>query len=219
MADLIHANYRLLIVLPRFGLKLGFGERTIEDVCRENQVSVNLFLLVCNVHTFGHYLPDGRELDSFSLDDLIQYLQSSHHYYLQERIPAIQRQLYDITHCCAMKYGEVLERFFDGYRQELAKHFEYEERVVFPYVHELACGPRKTGYSIGQFEKNHSNIEDKLNDLKNIIIKYLPDTYDSAHRNDILFGLFMLEDDLNKHTLIEEKILVPLVSRLEGGTE
>lgn len=219
LVELIHINYRLLLVLPRFGIKLGFGDGTIDEVCQRNGVSVSLFLLVCNLYTFEGYLPDEEELFSFTVDDLMLYLQRSHQYYLEERIPAIRVQLLEITHCCVLKYGDVLERFFDDYWQELAKHLDYEERVVFPYIHDLVCGPRNTGYTIEQFEKNHSNIEDKLNDLKNIIIKYLPDSYDSAHRNDILFGLFLLEDDLNKHTLVEEKVLIPLVGRLEGGRE
>lgn len=70
-------------------------------------------------------------------------------------------------------------------------------------------------YSISQFEKNHSNIEEKLNDLKNIIIKYLPDTGSPELLNTLLFDLFELEDDFRKHTLIEDKILVPLVEQFE----
>lgn len=215
LGDLIHANYNLLPVLPRFGINLGFGDRTIEEVCQRNGVSVNLFLMVCNVYTFDDYLPDEKELESFSLDDLMIYLQNSHKYYIGERIPGIQKELLEITSRCEAKYGTVLERFFDEYQQEVASHLNYEEDTVFPYIHNLVLEPHNTNYRIENFEKNHSNIEDKLNDLKNIIIKYLPDTDDSSHRSDILFHLFLLEDDLNKHTVIEDKILVPLVTRLE----
>lgn len=216
LADLIYANYNLLPVLPRFGINLGFGDRTIEEVCLRNGVSVNLFLMVCNVYTFDDYLPDDEELESFTVDDLMVYLQNSHEYYIGVRIPGIHKELLAITSCCDDKYGKVLERFFDEYRQEVANHLSYEEETVFPYIHNLTVDSRNTDFRIENFEKNHSNIEDKLNDLKNIIIKYLPDANDSSHRNDILFHLFLLEEDLNKHTVIEDKILVPLVMRLEG---
>ena len=36
MSDLICGNYTLLQVMSRFGLSLGVGEATIEEVCRAN---------------------------------------------------------------------------------------------------------------------------------------------------------------------------------------
>ena len=38
MADLVHANYRLLYVLPRFGIQLGFGDKSIEEICRAHNL-------------------------------------------------------------------------------------------------------------------------------------------------------------------------------------
>ena len=36
MADLVGADYRLLTVIYRLGIKLGFGEKTVEETCRES---------------------------------------------------------------------------------------------------------------------------------------------------------------------------------------
>ena len=58
MSDLIQANYRLLRVLPRFGIHLGFGDKSVVEVCRAQGVSMELFLLVCNISTFDDFLPD-----------------------------------------------------------------------------------------------------------------------------------------------------------------
>ena len=68
---------------------------------------------------------------------------------------------------------------------------------------------------IDQFEQNHSNIEDKLADLINIIIKYLPGKLRTADRISMLQDLNALSADLNRHALIEDKILVPFVEYLE----
>ena len=38
MADLVGADYRLLTVIYRLGIKLGFGEKTVEETCRESGV-------------------------------------------------------------------------------------------------------------------------------------------------------------------------------------
>ena len=55
MSDLIQANYRLLRVLPRFGIHLGFGDKSVAEVCRAQGVSMELFLLVCNISTFDDF--------------------------------------------------------------------------------------------------------------------------------------------------------------------
>lgn len=218
MADLIHANYRLLFVLPRFGIRLGLGDKSIGEVCRQHNVSTTLFLLVCNIYTYDDFLPEAGELYSFSAEELTQYLHCSHEDYIQHQIPEIQQQVRALMENCEAKNATILQEFFDGYCREVTNHFQYEESVVFPYVHNLSVGESANrGYSIGQFEENHSNIEEKLSDLKNILIKYLPDSKAGGVRQKLLLDLFLLEDDLNKHSLIEDRILVPLVEQLEGG--
>lgn len=216
LSDLIHSNYRLLFVLPRFGIRLGFGEKSVREVCAERGIPADFFLLVCNVYTFDEYLPRNSELSSFGTDELIAYLKSSHRDYLEERLPGIRRDVLDMVARCGTCHGRTLEHFFGDYLAEVVNHFRYEEEEVFPYIESLASGrPVANGYTIGQFERNHTNIEEKLADLKNILIKYLPDDCPSEKQNRALLDLFLLEDDLNKHTLIENKILVPVVMQLE----
>lgn len=215
LADLILTNYKLLLVLNRFNIHLGFGEKNVEEICAKQGIPTSLFLLVCNVYTFADYLPQDDELQSFNAESLITYLQNSHCYYKEKCLPAIKRQLDKIAEQANSKPAQILQQFYDNYQAEVLNHFDYEETVAFPYADHLAKGNLTEAYSISQFEKNHSNIEEKLNDLKNIIIKYLPDAGLSEELNTLLFQLFELEDDFRKHTLIEDRILVPLVLQLE----
>ena len=39
LADLIHTDYRLLLLLPRFGLNLGFGDKSVQECCKQHQIS------------------------------------------------------------------------------------------------------------------------------------------------------------------------------------
>ena len=39
MSDLICDNYSLLMVMSRFGLSLGFGDKTVQEVCEAQGVS------------------------------------------------------------------------------------------------------------------------------------------------------------------------------------
>ena len=215
LADLIHADYRLLLLLPRFGMNLGFGDKTVRECCEANQVPADLFLMIANIYTFEHYLPSAKAIEKLDINQLIQYLQRSHSYYLDNRIQAIQEYLEAIYGNCEAQHKKILNRFFQDYKKEVINHFEYEENTVFPYILHMST-QKTTGYNIEIFEENHSNIDDKLNDLKNIIIKYLPGDSSLMERTNVLFDIFSLEEDLMKHTLIEDKILIPLVQKLEN---
>ena len=70
-------------------------------------------------------------------------------------------------------------------------------------------------YSINDYEKDHDNVEEKLYDLKNIIIKYLPSSQNDKQYFNLLKELFLLENDLNEHSRIEDLILVPKVEAME----
>lgn len=215
LADVLFANYKLLLVLNRFNIHLGFGEKSVDEVCRSQGIPASLFLMVCNVYTFGDYLPEREELQSLDADSLLGYLQNSHYYYKGKCLPGIQAKLDALAERVNNRPAQILQRFYSGYQAEVLNHFEYEEATAFPYIEALLSGRATEAYSIGQFEKNHSNIEEKLNDLKNILIKYLPDTGEQEILGDLLFDLFELEDDFRKHTLMEDKVLVPLVEHLE----
>ena len=53
MSELVEERYELLRVLSRFNIALGFGDKSIECVCREQQLDVNTFLAVVNMGESG----------------------------------------------------------------------------------------------------------------------------------------------------------------------
>lgn len=214
LAALIDDDRNVLFVLQRFGIRLGFGDKSVGEVCRMYNLSPQLFLLVCTVYTQPDCTFSLHMLSSTDLPDIIKYLHNSHSLYTDSALPDLERKVREVTACCEEKNRKILLQFFDDYRKEVNIHFDYEENTVLPYVGELLDG-RRADYSIGQFEDNHSNIEDKLHDLKSIIIKYLPDDGATDRRYDLTNSILLLADDFSKHTLIEDKILVPLVLKLE----
>jgi regulator of cell morphogenesis and NO signaling len=215
LADLISANHNLILMLPRFGIPLGFGDGSVAKVCARYDVPVDFFLLICNVYSFDSYIPDEKEVVVTDMRLLIPYLRASHHYYLNERLPHIEQHLNRIADHLDDKYGTVLKRFFAGYKNEVAEHFMYEEKTVFPYIEALRAGQSYGAYHIPDFKEAHDDIEDKLNDLMQIIFKYLPGNVSQGDSIGVVFDIFQLSSDLNKHALIEEKALIPYVKLIE----
>lgn len=216
MAELVQSNYQLLLLLPRFGMELGVGEDSITLQCKRHGVSPELFVMICNIYSFTHYRPTPEEVETVDVEQLLSYLSRSHTYYMESRIRPIEQCLKNIADHYKAPQSNILMRFFAEYIQEVLNHFEYEEKTVFPYIRDLQeCRKLHPEYDIETFEKNHSNIDDKLSDLKNILIKYLPNIGMVAEQTELLFQIFSLEDDLSRHTFIEDVVLIPLVRHME----
>ena len=216
MADLVLGNSKLLLMFPRFGMDLGFGDHSIAEVCAMNNVSAPFFLMICNVYCNDDYTPSPDDIASVDPKALINYLLESHKYYLNERLPHIEEHLNHIIKDCIQKYGNMLHRFFEEYKNEVVDHFVYEEKNVFPYLQQLVNQNVKTDYKIRVFHENHTNIEDKLSDLMNILVKYLPADVFPKERIEIALDINELSADLMSHALIEERILIPFVESLEA---
>lgn len=215
LSDLITAHPSLLSLLTRMGLSLGFGDRSIADVCEESGVNTDFFLLICNVYTFNNYVPSTAAILGTDMTGLVPYLEKSHQYYVDKRLPHIERHLDAIAQNLSGRISLVFISFYKQYKQEVVAHFMHEERDVFPHIRALMAGQRDTTYRISEFLQSHSDIEGKLDDLLNIIFKYLPPQVDDDNVLDVVYDILRLSEDLKKHNFIEEKIMVPLVGHLE----
>jgi regulator of cell morphogenesis and NO signaling len=215
LSDLLTAYPSLLSLLTRLDISLGFGDRSIADVCEASWVDTGFFLLICNVYTFNNYIPSTAAILGTDMTGLVPYLEKSHRYYVDKRLPHIERHLDAIAQKLSGRIGQVFISFFKEYKQEVEAHFAHEERDVFPHIRALMTGERDKTYSIGEFLHTHSDIEGKLNDLLNIVFKYLPPQVDDDNVLDVVYDILRLSEDLKKHTFIEEQIMVPLVKHLE----
>ena len=219
LADLIESDYRLLSILSRLNIPLGFGETTVGEMCRRHGLSAGLFLLICRIYSSeGSCLPETGHLAVGDLTDIMNYLHRSHCYYSESVIPRLGSKIGEMMDSCDAIHRKILNTFYSDYCREVANHFEYEEQTVFPYIRALLAGeaPACRGYSIEKFEENHSDIDAKLSDLKSIIIKYLPDSCPAEARYEVLFDIFRFEEDLKRHTEIENRVLIPLVEKMEN---
>ena len=228
MAEMIHLNYHLLMIISRFGIGLGFGDKSIKQVCKDHNIDVDFFLEIVNSYHHKNYFPR-KHLQGFSLRLIVDYLRKSHHYYLNIKIPEVAlllNQLSEAAKTATSQPLQLIDQFFREYKNELELHIQREEDKVYPYVFAvekvfLTKKPDRAivdlirHYSMDDFENEHDNVEDKLLDLKNILIKYLPVPVDSNVSQAVLFELFRLEADLRDHARIEDKILVPKVKYME----
>ena len=215
MSDIICDNYSLLQVMSRFGLPLGFGDYSVEEVCKSSQVDCNTFLAVANFINKGHSRSSLPQTD-ISVETLMIYLKNAHHYFLDFQLPTIRRKLLEAIDCSTDNEITILIlKFFDVYVQEVRNHMNYEDQYVFTYVDNLLKGQKDENYNIKMFVIHHDHIDEKLTELKNSIIKYYPDNKKAYMMNAVLFDIFNCEKDLVSHNAVEDHLFVPAVLQLE----
>ena len=134
LADLVESNYELLVVLARMGIPLGFGESSVGEVCRQRGISAELFLMICRIYSSEVPVLPYEQLTSDDLGGVLDYLHTSHLYYLEVTLPHLDAKMAAMTATCDGVHSKILSTFFADYRREVDNHFDYEERTVFPYV-------------------------------------------------------------------------------------
>lgn len=213
MISLIRDNYNLLQSLGSFGISLGFGDKTVKQVCDDQNVDTNTFLAVVNFTINGY-----REMDDvsrLSVPTLLQYLKASHDYFLGFQLPFIRKELVD-----ALDENDNLARLilklYDEYSRSVTLHMKYEEKTVFPYVESLLAGKPMANYAIDMYSKHHGQESSKLRELKSIIIKYFPgDCLRNNQLSATLYDIYNNEEWLALHAEVEDNIFVPAIKYLE----
>ncbi|MBO5866340.1 MAG: hemerythrin domain-containing protein [Bacteroidaceae bacterium] len=221
MADLVASDISLLSILQRLEISLGFGEATVAEVCAQHNISAELFLMICNIYSFRDYRPQIETLTNDDIRNITTYLRASHKFYSTICFPALHNNIHRMVNELDDVSRRLIDKFYDDYDNEVNSHFRYEEEVVFPYIEQLLGNSKAVncGFRISLFEHNHGNVNEKLNDLSNIIIKYLNKDYASQLRFEILGDIHNIGNDLLKHSDIENKLLVPLVEKIEQRYE
>lgn len=213
MISLIRDNYNLLQSLGSFGISLGFGDKTVKQVCDDQNVDTNTFLAVVNFTINGY-----REMDDvsrLSVPTLLQYLKASHDYFIGFQLPFIRKELVD-----ALDENDNLARLilklYDEYSRSVTQHMKYEEKTVFPYVESLIAGKPMANYAIDMYSKHHGQESSKLRELKSIIIKYFPgDSFRNNQLSATLYDIYNNEEWLALHAEVEDKIFIPAIKCLE----
>jgi regulator of cell morphogenesis and NO signaling len=217
MIYLIRDNYNLLQSLGSFGINLGFGDKTVREVCEQQGVDTYTYLAVVNFTINGYR--DFDDVSKLSVSTLLHYLSASHEYFLGFQLPTIRKQLVDALDE-KDNLARLILKLYDDYSRAVRSHMKYEEKTVFPYVKALLNHEPTGDYDIETYSKHHGQTDLLLRELKSIIIKYLPS--DGLHNNQLsacLYSIYNNEEWLASHAEVEESIFIPAIRWLEKKTK
>ena len=200
ICDLMAHEEDAIQIISRFGLEMGVGEQTIEQVCEAHDVHTPTFLAVVNYKVF-HQRPIPENID---IPTLQRYLKNAHTYFLDFRLPRLRRALIEaiIPADPTTKIPGLILRCYDEFVEEIRTHIEHENEGLFE-----------------EHEHDDERITGKLTEIKNLIIKYYPSPATGNPSPitylliSVMSDLWHTEQDFSDHCAIEDDILRPTLTR------
>src|SRR5690554_170085 len=199
MADVLCEHNELIPVLNRFGIKLGVGESTIEDLCNEHYINSTLLLTVLNLYIDKEYVL--IQLDQIDTETIVDYFHQTAENYIYELIPNIEKHLNAFIAISgsgdATNNGNaelkmlrmVFQKFKDKMSEYLKNLINYDED--FP--------------------------DELLYDLKNILIKHLSTDFNQNLCYAVIFSIHSFEKDMAAHNRLRSRVLSPKLNLLDSS--
>jgi regulator of cell morphogenesis and NO signaling len=162
-----------------------------------------------------------------TIPELVDRIVNVHHAYIRTAGPAISARLVKLCGKHGAQHPNLLRiaEQFTALRDELDQHMFKEERILFPYVrdlaeHEPACGGTRSPFGsvenpIRMMEREHDDVIQVLKTIRELTNNF--STPDDVCKG---FGLGMgeleaFERDLLEHIHLENDILFPAALELE----
>lgn len=214
----------LIPVLNRFGIRLGLGDKSVQEICRDYGLDVGFLLPVINTFLNEEYFPE-KKFQTFHTSQIVDYLTKTNQYYLRYQLPNIERHLESFI-SKSMPGNPTLAligRFFASFKEELVSRISRDEKDWFPYCLSLSAklegmydaSGRREAFRLYSSEGGDDRIEALLCDLKSIMIKHLSGGYNENLCYAVIFAVNSLEKDIKQHNRIRYRILEPMVSAME----
>ena len=193
-------------IISRFGLEMGVGEQTIEQVCEAHSVHTPTFLAIVNYKVFKQ-----RALPAdIDIPTLQRYLHNAHTYFLDFRLPRLRRSLIEaiIPADPTTKIPGLILRCYDEFVEEIRTHIAHENAGLYE-----------------EHAHDDQRITDKLTEIKNLIIKYYPSA--SSYQPSaityqlisVMSDLWHTEQDFADHCAIEDDILRPSLTKIHSKNQ
>ena len=96
LSDLILDNPQLLLMMEHFGLNIVVHKDTIRQICEQNQISTQLFILILQLYLYGEVF-EKQQLTKNDLLPLVNFLKNSHFYFRNEKFPEIEQHINKIV--------------------------------------------------------------------------------------------------------------------------
>jgi regulator of cell morphogenesis and NO signaling len=230
MKDIALANPAARQVLEDAGLDYCCGGgKSLHEACVHADVSPEEILNRLRENA-KHTGPADLNWVVTPLCELTRHIRDKHHRYIRESIPRTQALSDKVTAKHGSNHGELAEigKLFAEVGQEMIKHMQKEEQILFPYIDSLERAVNAHGAveppffqtvknPIQVMMKEHDAAGDLIRQIRGLSAGYTPPADACTSFKALYEALGEFEADLHQHVHLENNILFPRAVELEAS--
>jgi regulator of cell morphogenesis and NO signaling len=227
IGEIVSEDFRTAAIFKKYRIDFCCkGGRTIEDACNSKKLDIEQ--IYGEIENLKKKDNNAIDFKNWPLDLLADYVEKTHHRYVEEKIPVIQAFLDKLCKVHGNNHPELFEikQLFDTSAQDLGSHLKKEELILFPFIKNMVKAQIDKNSilesSFGTVEnpvnmmKHEHTVEgDRLRKIAELTDEYNPPA-DACNTYRITFAMLQdFENDLHKHIHLENNILFPKAIKLE----
>lgn len=232
VGDIVADNYKTAEIFKNYDIDFCCGgQQTIEDACKKTSLSsIGVAVLVKDINDFLEEKDTKQPIDyrNWPLDELTDHIETTHHAYVEAKIPILKAYLDKIESVHGKDHPELAEinTIFKDASGQLAMHMKKEELVLFPFIRKIAKAKREGSKLKAPHFGTIKNPIQKMNEEHDFEgeafrkITALSNNYtvpqDGCNTYKVVFGMLQeFEDNLHLHIHKENNILFQKAIKLE----
>jgi len=228
IGEYVAEDFRTAAVFSKYGIDFCCkGHRTLEEVCSAKGLDITILQgeISSVLNTKGD---GGIDFKSWPTDLLIDYIEKTHHRYVEEKTPTLLQFLDKLCKVHGNAHPELFEIYdlFKGCAGELAQHMKKEEFILFPFIKRLVSAAMHNetiemppfgtvDNPIAMMKHEHDAEGERFRKIVELTDNYTPPA-DACNTYKVTFAMLQeFEQDLHKHIHLENNILFPKAQELE----
>ncbi|OWK97937.1 iron-sulfur cluster repair di-iron protein [Kaistella haifensis DSM 19056] len=227
IGEMVAEDFRTAAVFKKYGIDFCCkGGRTIADACEKKNIDKEK--IIEELENLPKTDASGIDFNSFPIDLLADYVEKTHHRYVEEKTPIIQQFLDKLCKVHGDRHPELFEinAIFNESARDLAAHLKKEELVLFPFIKQMVkakiSGEDVLQPHFGTVENpvnmmmhEHTTEGERFEKIAQLTQNYAPPA-DACNTYRVTFAMLQdFENDLHKHIHLENNILFPKSIKLE----
>lgn len=228
IGELVAEDYRAASVFKKYGIDFCCqGDRTVNDACEQKKIDTRSVLNDLDKATLSKS-NTATDFQSWPLDLLADYIEKTHHRYVQEKTMEVQPYLDKICKVHGERHPELfkIKAEFNASAGELAAHMKKEELILFPFIRKMVKAKQESAKvaaphfgtvkkPIQMMMEDHTVEGERFRKIEEISNSYTPPK-DACNTYRVTFALLKeFEQDLHLHIHLENNILFPKAIELE----
>lgn len=228
IAEVASAHPASIRVFQRHGVDFCCaGKRPLAEVCGEKGLAFENLKQELTTAIAGS--PAGeRSWQEAPLDELVSFIVDRYHQRLKDELPRLTQMMNKVLAVHGERHPDLqaVGRTFEAIQGEIAPHMMKEERVLFPYITEMAGlaqrGEVLAGSPFGSVRNPIASMEQDHEALGELLVKLRKQTGDFTPPEDacntyrgLFHGLTEMEGELHQHIHLENNVLHPRSVALE----